>query len=440
VRGRWLYAVGAAGIAGFVLLARAEPSVLRAAAMGTVALVGMGAGGRRRGARGLGACVVALMLLDPALASSPGFALSALATAGIVLLAPPWRDALRRWLPRWAAEAIAVPTAAQLACTPLVAALSGQVSLVAVGANLVAAPAVAPATVLGLSGGLLGACWAPLGRLAGAPAAWSAGWIAMVARHGASLPMAAEEVPTGPWGLAALTTVCLVLAVVLGSVLARRRLALGACGLLVVVVLVPMPSFDWPPHGWVMVMCDVGQGDGLVLRAGPHEALVVDTGPDPVAMDSCLDGLGVDRVPLVLLTHFHADHVGGPAGGLHGRRVGGIEVTPYEDPAGGARDVHALAARAHIPVVTAQYGESRVLGALRWQVLAPSEPPPADSASPPNDASVVLYVETRGVRLLLMGDEETGSQERLHALYPGLHADLLKFAHHGSAKQDPDVV
>ena len=91
-----------------------------------------------------------LLLLDPWLALSLGFALSALATAGILLLAPPWRDALMRWLPRWLAEAVAVPLAAQLVCTPVVAAISDQVSLVAVVANMAVAPLVGPATVLGL--------------------------------------------------------------------------------------------------------------------------------------------------------------------------------------------------------------------------------------------------------------------------------------------------
>ena len=157
VRGRWLHVVAAAGIVGFVLIARTEPSVLRAAVMGTIGLVALGTNGRHRALRGLGTAVVVLVLLDPSLAVSAGFALSVLATGGILLLAPPWRDALARWLPRWLAEAIAVPAAAQLACTPLVAAISGQVSLVAVVANLMVAPVVGPATVLGLAGGVLDA-------------------------------------------------------------------------------------------------------------------------------------------------------------------------------------------------------------------------------------------------------------------------------------------
>ncbi len=158
-----------------MLLARTEPSVVRAAAMGTVALLAMGTDGRRRGARALGAAVVALLLLDPLLAMSVGFALSVPATAGILLLAPGWRDALQRWLPRWLAEAIAIPATAQLACTPLVAAISGQVSLVAVVANLAAAPAVGPATVLGLAGGLVGVAWPAAGAFVGTlggPGAW----------------------------------------------------------------------------------------------------------------------------------------------------------------------------------------------------------------------------------------------------------------------------
>jgi competence protein ComEC len=167
VRGRWLYVVGGAGIVGFVLLARAEPSVLRAAAMGSVALLGMGANGADRGMRALGVAAIILLLLDPMLASAIGFALSVLATAGILLLAPGWRDALARWLPRWLAEAVAVPASAQLACTPLVAAIAGQVSLVAVAANLLAAPAVGPATVLGLLGGVVTLVWPSAARWSG---------------------------------------------------------------------------------------------------------------------------------------------------------------------------------------------------------------------------------------------------------------------------------
>ena len=440
VRARGLLVVGALGVAGFVLLARTEPSVVRAAAMGSVALLGMGHHGLRRGTRALGAAVLLLVLFDPWLALSPGFALSALATAGILWLAPGWRDRLMRWLPQWLAEALAVPLAAQIACTPLVAAISGQVSLVAVLANLLAAPVVGPATVLGLAGGVVFLVAEPVGRVVAAPAAWCAHWIIEVAVRCAGLPVAALSWPSGPVGIALLTVLCAVVALLLGVLLARRFATVSLGALMVVALLVPLPRPGWPPPGWVMVACDVGQGDGLVLRAGPASAVVVDAGPDPTLMDRCLSRLGVDEVPLVVLTHFHADHVDGLEGVLHGRRVGAVEVTSLAEPLSGVRLVQGVAARAGVPVVRASYGETRRLGPLTWQVIAPSHDPSPSSESPPNDSSVVLLVRTRGIRILLMGDEEDGSQAQLRRDTGGVRADVLKVAHHGSARQDPGLV
>ncbi|MFC6286681.1 ComEC/Rec2 family competence protein [Nocardioides sp. GCM10027113] len=441
VRGRGLYAVAAAGIVGFVLLARTEPSVVRAAAMGTVALLAMGTDGRRRGTRTLGAAVVGLLLVDPTLAVSVGFALSVSATAGILLLAPVWRDGLARWLPRWVAEAVAVPTAAQLACTPLVAAISGEVSLVAVVANLLVAPAVGPATVLGLAGGLAGLAWPWAGSVVGTGAAWCVAWIVAVARRGAALPTAAVGWGEGPLALALLVALTFTLALFGPRLVSRPAGGIAVTAVMVTAVAVRLPTSGWPPTDWVVAACDVGQGDALALRAGPASAVVVDAGPDPVAVDDCLDALGVDEVPLVVLTHFHADHVDGLAGVLGDREVGAVEVTPLADPPTGARSV-ADTARAHgVAVASAAYGGARRVGDVTLQVLWP---PPATPTTGPgdgstaNDASVVLLAEVDGVRLLLTGDVEPPAQAALARAWPGLTIDVLKVPHHGSSHQDLD--
>jgi competence protein ComEC len=439
VRGRWMYVVGALGIAGFVLLARAEPSVVRAAAMGTVALLAMGTDGRRRGTRALGAAVVTLLLLDPLLAVSVGFALSVCATAGILLLAPGWRDALQAWLPRWLAEAVAIPASAQLTCTPLVAAISGQVSIVAVVANLAVAPAVGPATVLGLSGGLIGVAWPAAGGLVGTLAAFCVGWIVTVARHGARLPTPAVDWGTGFWALAALTTLAILVALAAPYLLRRRSTGLACCCLLVVTVVVRPPTPGWPPTGWVLVACDVGQGDALVLHAGPGAAVVIDAGPDPAATDECLRRLDVAAIPLVLLTHFHADHVDGLSGVLEDRQVGAVETTRLADPPGGVALVSAAARQLGLRPEPAPYGVTRTVGDVRLQVLWP---PPSSPTSGPgdgstaNDASVVLLVEVAGLRLLLCGDLEPDAQAALARTWPGLRVDVLKVPHHGSRYQD----
>jgi competence protein ComEC len=446
MQGRARLVLGLLGVVGFVLLARPEPSVVRAAAMGTVGLLGMGAGRRGAGARALSVAVVVLLLLEPALALSAGFALSALATAGILLVAPQLRDALAAWAPRWLAEAVAVPTAAQLACTPLVAALSGQVSLVAVAANLVVAPLVAPATVLGLLGGLVGLVVAPVGTALGWLACWCCQLVITVAEASAALPGAALHWPTGAVGMLVLVGACLVLGLEAAPLLRRRRAVLTCSCVLVVVLLRPVPSPSplagllpgdggWPPRGWVMVMCDVGQGDALAVRTAPGEAVVVDAGPDADAVDGCLRRLHVTRVPAVVLTHFHADHVDGLPGVLRGRQVAEIEVSPVREPAYGAAQVHRQAAEARVPIRVPAYGERVTVGAVSWQQVGPGRRYPGS----PNDASVVLLVRTRGTTLLLPGDVEPPAQSAL--LRAGLPpVDVLKVPHHGSRYQDPELL
>jgi competence protein ComEC len=205
----------AAGLAliGFVILVRPSPSVLRAAVMGTVGMSALASGRGASAFPALGAAVLLLVLVQPGLAVSWGFALSVAATAGLLVVAPGWRSRIARRLPSWlppsVAEAVAVSAAAQLACAPLIAAMAGSVSLMAVPANLAAAPAVAPATVLGMLSAVLGPLWAPPAQVF----AWAAGvptaWLALVAHTGARLPLASLSWPSG-WvggGLLALLTI-----------------------------------------------------------------------------------------------------------------------------------------------------------------------------------------------------------------------------------------
>jgi competence protein ComEC len=199
-----------------------------------------------------------------------------------------------------------------------------------------------------------------------------------------------------------------------------------------------MPSPGWPAAGWVLAVCDVGQGDAVVLNAGAGRAVVVDAGPDPRLVDRCLDRLEVDVVPLVVLTHFHADHVDGLPGVYAGRRVGGVEGTALAEPPSRAAAVRRVAGAA--PTVPA-YGHTRRVGAVTLQVLGPvpgvtHHGDAADDGSAPNNASLVLLASVRGVTVLLTGDVEPEAQAALARTLPGLRVDVLKVPHHGSRHQD----
>jgi competence protein ComEC len=432
---RWRAPLAGAVLVAFVVLARPQPSVLRAAVMGAIALLALGTGSQRQAFPALSATVLLLILVSPDLASSPGFALSTLATGALLLVAPVWRARLARRMPVWAAEALAVPAAAQVACTPVVVALSGSLGLLAVPANLLAVPAVAPATVLGVVAALVAPICLPVAQglawLAWLPT-W---WLTTIAHVGAGQPGAATRLPTGWLGAVLSLSLLLAIGVILRSPRLRRAAAAATAGVVLTVVGLVLVHPGWPPPGWLLVSCDVGQGDSFVVRLPGDDVLVVDSGPDPRAVDQCLTRLGIDRVALLVLTHLHADHVEGVPGVLRGRQVAQVEIGPLDEPAvERARLLGWLGARG-VPVVRAQIGEVRTAGQVSWEVLDATARRGTDSD--PNNSSIVLRLVTHGVSVLFTGDLEGDAQASLRERGVDLHADILKVPHHGSAKQDP---
>lgn len=438
-------ATGVLALVGFVILARPSPSVLRAAAMGGLGLLALASGRPRAALPALWAAVAVLVVVDPQLAGDAGFALSVLATAGLLLIAPRWRDGLRRrGVPAGLAEALVVPAAAQVACAPVVAGISGTVSLVSVPANLLAVPAVAPATILGVTAAVVSPVWPAGAEFAAWLGGWPAGWLVTVARYGAEVPAGVLPWPAGARGgllLAALTGALLVAA---RRRLVRRLLAVVAAAVVLGTLPVRLVASGWPPPGWLLVACAVGQGDAVVLPVAPGQAVVVDAGPEPAATDRCLHRLGVRVVPLLLVSHFHADHVGGVSGVFKGRTVRAVVTTAWAEPTAGREAVARAATAAGTPVRVAETGQTYTVGGVTLSVVGPTKRL-AGTRSDPNNNSLMLLARVRGVRILLAGDAEEEEQQALldSTGGAGLAADVLKVAHHGSAFQDPaflDVV
>ncbi len=439
-------------LAGFVVLARPEPSVVRAAAMGSIGLLGLSRSRRSAGLPVLGGAVVLVLVLDPWLARSYGFALSTLATLGLLLFTRPWGEAIGARLPSRVAPlgpALAVPVAAQAMTAPVVVLLQGSVSLVGVVANLLAAPFVAPATVAGVAAALVSLVWSRGAALVAWAGVVPTTLIARVARVFAEVPGGTLPWPDGPPGAVLLAGLLLLVLLTGRAVVAGvGRHPVIACGALLLggALLLPTRVATWPPDGWRVVVCDVGQGDAVVVRSGPGRAVLVDAGPDPPLVDGCLDRLGVDTLDAVVLTHFHADHVDGLAGAFRGRTVRQVLVTPVREPATGAAAVDRVA-RDHGVTVTALRAGDRVdLGELHAVVWSPWRR--IAEGSVPNNASVVLAVRTGGVDALLLGDVE---REAAHDLLLRLRRDptmsvaahgfeLVKTPHHGSANLDDDLM
>jgi len=435
-------ALCAVALAGFVILARPSPSVVRAGAMGAIGLIALASGRPRAAVPALAAAVTVLVVWDPELAGDAGFALSVLATSGLLLLAPRWRDGLRRaGVPAGAAEALAVPAAAQFACGPVVAGLSGTVSLVAVPANLLVVPAIAPATLLGVGAAVISPVWPAGAEFVAWLGGWPAWWLVIVARYGARVPAGNLPWPDGLSGALLLGGLSVAFLIAARRRLVRRLAAVVVVAVVVGALPVRLVASGWPPSGWLVAVCSVGQGDAVLVPVGPGQAVVIDAGPEPASADRCLRRHGVRAVPLLAVTHFHADHVGGLDGVLRGRSVGAVVTTAWPEPAYGRDLVARAAADRRVPVEAVTVGWSRVVGPARIEVVGPPHEM-RGTRSDPNNNSLVVRVSAGGLSILLAGDAESEEQRALldQVGAAGVRADVLKVAHHGSAYQDPEFL
>ncbi|MEV2275117.1 ComEC/Rec2 family competence protein [Nocardiopsis sp. NPDC049922] len=436
---RWLRAPTWCSVAGgavmiwlFVLVCRPEPSVVRAAFMGSLALLALATGRAHAALGALSVTVLGVLFVAPGLAASHGFALSVLATAGILAFVPSWTRMWSRWLPQPVADAVAVATAAQVAVAPVLVPLSGEVSWVAVPANVLAAPVVATVTVAGFVLAVLSVLWPVGAAVAAHPPGWGVAWIAWVAETGARVPHGALPWRSDVVGALFLAGILLVLVLSRGWLL--RVVAVAVVAVLLLFLAARCVPGGWPPTGWDLVACDVGQGDGFVLSAGAGSAIVADTGEDPAVIDTCLTRLGVREVPLLVLSHDHADHVDGTPGVLRHRRV---EAALAPDGFDGTAMGRVLA-EGEVELWEGRSGQSFRVGPWLLRVLWP----PPGYAGSVNDGSVVVRADGASMSVLLTGDVEEEAQARLLA---GPEADLLPVTvltapHHGANTQDPDFL
>jgi competence protein ComEC len=390
--------VGLVGIPIYAAATRFEPSVMRASVMAGLVLAGRLFDLTLEAWQLLAAAVIVLLTLDPGLATHLGFQLSVAATAGVLVGA--------RWpvAPGRARRALAVSLGAQAAVAPLLIGSFGGIPLLSPAVNLVAAPLVAAATVLGVVG-VLGID--PLLDLA----VWIAGLVLGLAR-------AASRWPQIGWPGTAL-----IVALTLGFTLLRRVRGPIAIGAAVAVVTLLLGGGSGTPGSGVVAF-DIGQGDALLLSGGDGRFALVDGGPDPVLLLENLVDYRVRRLELVVLTHTHADHAAGLAGLVGRIPIGRFWAVTKHQETDASRDLLGRLSSLGVAIAAPEPGDRYDLGSLDLTVLGPLR-----RYSSPNDESIVMLVEGPARTMLLTGDVEAIAQSDLGTL----RSDVLKVPHHGAA-------
>jgi len=420
-----------AAIVLYLLLVGPLPALVRSAVMGGLAVLALLAERPPAAANALGWAVILLLLDQPDVALSPAFQLTASATAGLLVLAPPLaRRWQARWFPSQVAEPVAASVGAQLATLPWALPRFRLLSPLAPLLNLPAVPWTGLALIVSLawtavallSPSLAGALLPVLDCLA-APFAWPSR-----TPPGVWLPVPLAISPLWAWVLAA-GLAALLLLPVRRSFALLGIVALGGCVL------------AWPaagPEDPELAMLDVGQGDAILLRDGGR-AILVDGGGwrggdiGGRALLPALLGEGVRSLDALVMTHPDNDHCGGLLDIAAYLPVREVWMAPGWNP-------ESCAGRLlNLPGVKARFlwrGRKVALG--RWRLTALH--PEADDSHPVNERSLVLLAEVRGRRVLLTGDIESWAEHDLANCCAGaLRADILKVAHHGSRTSSTDT-
>lgn len=444
--GLWLrMAAGILALVGFVVLVTPEPSIVRASVMAAIVLVFVASSRPVRGIPVLGITVVGLLAFDPWLALDFAFALSVIATGGILLLTGPLVVVFSRFMPGWLALIVALPVAAQVACQPVLILLNPIIPTWGVLANAMAAPAAPIATILGMLACVLG----PLIPVVSTVLLWiawlPAAYIAAIGRVLADTPLSSMPWPAGWWGAVAVLLIGYSLVWLLVIPSPRPRWAwvtlLGIASLTAVVVLV---TFALPtvvlrstiPDAWSIAQCDVGQGDALVVRS-EGAVLMIDTGRDATALRECVSLLGITTIDLLVITHFDADHVGAWRAVADLTQSVWIGARPDDRGEAYITDFE----RAGLEVSAVSEGDRHTVGSYDVSVVWP---PVAPLSEPGNDSSVVLSLKPDArcaecLSALFLGDLGETPQRMLQGRHDLGVVDVVKVSHHGSADQYPEL-
>ncbi len=199
--------------------------------------------------------------------------------------------------------------------------------------------------------------------------------------------------------------------------------------------LIETPAAEEFPGQLVVYFLDTGQSDATYIRTPDGKVLLVDTGEERNTVADFLRAKGVTRVDTLVLTHPHADHIGGALAILNQFEVGTLVDSAFPHPTELYADVLARAVEltegddGKLVYVKGRAGMSLDCGPeVTAQVLHPTEPLGSDA----NNASVVLRLVYGSFALLLTGDIQTAGEDAILTQSPELGATVLKVAHHGS--------
>lgn len=431
-------------VAGYLALIGAPASALRSGVM--LALVLLGGVLQRPSSpiTAMAAAALVLVGLDPLALLDAGFQLSFAGVAGLCLVRPTLLARLPSAWTRtgWAralADALVSSVAAFATTAPIVAYHFSQSAPVSILANLPAIPLASLALVGIAAAVVVEPVAGPLARLLADGAGACLDLLGLVAEWAARLPgghFAVARPDVALWLTAAAAFGLALRLTPRMQARVRWSLAGGAVGF---VLLFSPVAAAGGGAGIELAFLDVGQGDAIALRTPAGRWVLIDAGPLEERYDAgerrvlpYLRARGASRVEALVLTHPHADHVGGAAAVLRGIPVGRVVEPglPFASPV--YREVLRATEETGAAWTAARQDRTLRIDGVELAFLWPTDAV-LDGPEDANDVSAVVQVRYGQFRALLTGDAPEWVEERLVARYGDqLRSQLLKAGHHGS--------
>ena len=418
----------------YVLIAGAGPSIIRAAVMAEIAVIGQAVDRTKDFLNTAAIAALALLIIDPTNLFNIGFQLSFAATFSLVWLAPVIEEKIKQKIKSenimasFFVSMTAVSIAPVLLTFPIILNNFNQLSLAAPLTNMLIISWAQILLLLGFSTAISGIFFLPLARVLAFFLLPLLVLLKTIVSYFASLPFACIYLPPVPFAailiyyfLMCFKQIKRALVVLLVFILFTGILGASAGSDLVVTVL------------------DVGQGDSILVESPSGKKMLVDGGDRAGKVDMgkrvvvpFLRKKGISYLDIVVLTHPHSDHLGGLIYVLENIKAGMVLDPAIPHTSYLYQKFLSLIKSKDIPFKTALAGQVIDLGdGVSAQILAPTEPLIEESEL--NNNSIVIKLVYKDTSLLLMGDAEKEEEERLLELYPdALAADVLKAGHHGS--------
>ncbi len=433
----------------YMYLTNATPSVVRASLMAIVVLLGKLVQEKSSVYNNLGISAVIIFLVEPKQLFDVGFQLSFSAVFSMTYFYPkleflikniPQSLARYTWIEK-VMQLFALTLAAQIGTIPFTAYYFGKVSLISFVANLIVVPLVEVNIIIGMSGALLGilsmwiaSCFSEVNQLF----AWFALWFVKLANQ---VPLA--TISTAAFGLKETFFYSTVVGMVfnLRNKIFVRRTILVVFAVSDIFLLASL--VEQRLHPLRVTFFDVGQGDAALIQFPTGETMLVDGGPKTLTYDAgekivlpFLRRNEINNLDVVLVTHPHADHLGGVPAIMRSlpvkkiiipnQRAQSLLYTEFENQKRHTTTTIAMAGN-----IISEIPNARLY--LLHPTTAFLDSDSSDGYTELNNVSVVFKLQYGATSFLFVGDAETPVEEQLDVVYGDfLRSDVLKAGHHGS--------